>query len=193
MVVTKISKKESKLPTSSVARFLAAQIDICSLSQKEIAEHIGYSKPNIITMFKQGLTKLPIEKVGLMAEALGVDPARLLKMTMEEYMPGTWDVIQDIVGYGVTRNEKEIIDILRKVSDDSDPRLRTANDFRMITVVAVCGWFGNLSLYLIIVLKLCHIDYVVVRPIQNICHSQKKRGRSPFLLLHFYRVINTSL
>lgn len=115
-----------KMPESKVARFLSAQIDICDLSQREISDRLGYRRPNIITMFKQGLTKLPIEKVRAMADVLGVDPLRLLDLVMREYSPSAWDEIQKITGYAVTANEFEMVKIIRAETGEEDPKLRTA-------------------------------------------------------------------
>lgn len=65
------------------------------LSQKEIAQHLGYKNANVITMFHQGRTKLPINKVGLMADALKTDKRFLLDLAMTEYMPDAWVAIKE--------------------------------------------------------------------------------------------------
>ena len=128
IATTKKSGAVKPASKSELANFISAQIDICQYSQKEISEMLGYAKPNIITMFKQGITKVPIDKVGPFAEALGVDPVKMLRMAMLEYMPGTWDAIQDVIGYAVTRNEREIVDLYRDETNDVDPRIRTEVD-----------------------------------------------------------------
>lgn len=108
---------------SKVAEFLEKQIEMCGKPQNEIAYEIGYTKPNIITMFKQGLTKLPIAKVGPMANAIGVDPARLMRIVLDEYMPDTWDAIQKTIGFVATENERDFIKTLRTATKNSDPKL----------------------------------------------------------------------
>ena len=55
----------------SVAEFIAAQIAMSDKTQREIALALGYDKPNIITMFKQGLTKIPLNKVAPLARVGG--------------------------------------------------------------------------------------------------------------------------
>lgn len=84
----KIGPKAMRVPD-----YLAQQIILCGKSQKEIAEEVGYEKPNVITMMKQGHTKIPIVKVGAFARALEVDPAYLLRLVCMEYMPETWAAI----------------------------------------------------------------------------------------------------
>ena len=46
-------------PTSPVARFIAARILDIGKSQKDIAREVGFESANVITMIKQGATKLP--------------------------------------------------------------------------------------------------------------------------------------
>ena len=48
---------------SSIAVFLTDRIDaVQKKNQREIACEIGYDKPNMISMFKSGATKVPLEK-----------------------------------------------------------------------------------------------------------------------------------
>ncbi|MDP9155353.1 MAG: helix-turn-helix domain-containing protein [Pseudomonadota bacterium] len=82
----------------SVAEYLEKAIDMSGRSQRQLAEDLGYENPNVITMFKQGRTKVPINKINLLARALGLDPANLLRMVMEEYMPEAWAVIDQTIG-----------------------------------------------------------------------------------------------
>lgn len=116
---TKLSKPKS------VAEYLDAQINLCGKSQKQIAEEAGFPKPNIITMFKKGDTKLPLEKIGKFAKAIEVDPIHLFKMCMSEYHPETWVEIQKMLGQPVlTVNELEILEVIRSANVEN-PRVRT--------------------------------------------------------------------
>lgn len=115
--------KQSK--PKSVADYLAWQITLCGKSQLEIAAEAGFEKPNIITMIKQGKTKLPLGKVGKFAKAIGVDPLHLLKLCMSEYMEDTWKEVETIIGQPVlTKNEMEVIEIMRGCNV-SNPKVRT--------------------------------------------------------------------
>lgn len=80
----------------TVASFIAAQIECSEKTQAQIAQEVGFEKPNIITMIKQGKTKLPLAKIGLMARALGVDPVYLFRLTIEEYLPDTAEAIEGV-------------------------------------------------------------------------------------------------
>jgi hypothetical protein len=99
----------------TVASYIAQQIAICGKSQIVISNEIGYENPNVLTMFKQGKTKLPITKVKQLAASLCVDPLHLLKLTMMEYMPESWAVIEDIIGNSpVSESEMHILGIVRR-------------------------------------------------------------------------------
>lgn len=119
----------SKAKRVTVAEYLTQQINICGRSQKEIADDVGYDKPNIITMFKQGKTKLPINKVPAFAKALGVDPVHLLRVVMGQYMPDTWEIIEKLVGNSlVSAHESVVLDIMRTVSEGQSCGPETEQD-----------------------------------------------------------------
>ena len=109
----------------SVADYLNWQINLCGKKQLEIAEEVGFSKPNIITMIKQGKTKLPLDKIGKFAKAIEVDPIHLFKMCMQEYMPDPWKEVEKMINQPVlTLNELEFIEIMRE-ANVTNPRLHT--------------------------------------------------------------------
>ena len=57
-------------------------------TQAEIAEEAGFVNPNMVTMIKQGATKLPIDRVPALAKALEVDPAlRNVSTTLSPHSP----------------------------------------------------------------------------------------------------------
>lgn len=112
----------------SVAEYITGQINLCGKSQFEIAKESGFEKPNIITMIKQGRTKLPLDKVGKFSKAIEVDPVFLFKLCMNEYWPDTWAELQKIMGQPtLSENELGIIEVIResnvinpKINKDSD-------------------------------------------------------------------------
>lgn len=102
----------------TVAKYISQQLQMCGKSQIEVANEIGYDNANVITMFKQGKTKLPIVKVKLLAKSLGVDPVFLLKLVMTEYMSDTWDVISDILGGSIiTEPEERILAVIHQADN----------------------------------------------------------------------------
>ena len=116
-------------PKITVAEYLTQQIALSGKSQREIAEALHYEKANVITMFKQGKTRLPINKIPLMAEALGVDKVHLLRICMGEYMEEAWTVIESMLGDNlITRGESRVLDIVREASAGRDTFPQTQAD-----------------------------------------------------------------
>jgi hypothetical protein len=69
-------------------RHVAMLITQSGKSQKEIADGLGYCNANIITMFKNGNTRVPPEKVVPLAQMLNEPPPALLQAWLSAYMPG---------------------------------------------------------------------------------------------------------
>ena len=126
-----MSEKKTTKPVSkprSVAEYIDWQVNLCGKSQKQIAEEAGFPKPNIITMFKQGTTKVPLEKIGKLAKALEVDPVHLLKLCLREYLPDTDAEIENIFGQPVlSQNELELIEVIRSAKVEN-PKIRTHDE-----------------------------------------------------------------
>ena len=99
--------------TSRVARFITERIEATAKLQKDVATKVGFDKPNMITMIKQGRTRLPLDKVGPMAMALETDPVALLQMCMEEYQPKTWAAIAPFMEMVLTEDERRLLTSLR--------------------------------------------------------------------------------
>jgi hypothetical protein len=129
-------KEKKPAKVTSVAEYIAMQIKLCGKSQIDIARETGFDKPNIITMIKQGKTKLPMDKIGRFAKAIGVDPIHLFRLCMNEYWSDTWAEIERLIGQPVlTMNELEIIEIIRQ-SSVVNPKLRTiAEKKKMIAFI----------------------------------------------------------
>jgi transcriptional regulator with XRE-family HTH domain len=110
-----------------IAEYLAKTIDALSSikSQREIAAEIGYEKPNMVSMFKRGEAKVPLDKIPALAKALNVDPAFLFRLAMEQYWPGQEDAIGAIFGSVITKHEKDLLEKVRSWTRHQDPRLIT--------------------------------------------------------------------
>lgn len=122
----------------TVAQFLAQQIDSSSKSQKQIAAEIGYECVNMVTMLKQGLTKVPLNKVGPIAQALGIDAAEFLRMVMGEYMPNTLAAVEEILkGPMLSKGEIRLIQDLRRISKDTGAEPVVVNGRDVVALVMV--------------------------------------------------------
>jgi hypothetical protein len=131
----KMKKQLPQRPT--VAEFLADQIVVIDKTQRDIATECGFDHPNIITMFKNGQTKLPINRIAPLARALNVDSAYLLRLVMLEYLPDTWEVIENIMQSTVlTANELSMVRAFREVTGDNDAVPVVINRDAIIAIVA---------------------------------------------------------
>jgi len=102
---------------SQVAQFVSHCISAGNLKQKDIARDAGFDNPNVITMIKQGRTKVPLAKVGPLAEAMNIDPVYLLKLCLQEYQPETWKAIEPYMSEALTKDEQKLLRALRRVAD----------------------------------------------------------------------------
>lgn len=98
------------------------QLDL-DLTNQDIAGRIGYANPNVISMIKKGRTKLPIDKVTKMADALHVDRARLMRMALSEYMPDAYHDIKQCLGEPITQNERVVLEVWRDSTNGEDPAI----------------------------------------------------------------------
>ena len=113
---------------SRIAKYLSDRIEeIQSVkNQREIAQEAGYDKPNIISMFKRGETKIPLDRIPALAKALNVSPAFMFRLAMEQYWPDLHKTVNQIFGNVVSANEVEILQVIREASKDTDPALTSA-------------------------------------------------------------------
>ena len=79
-----------------VAQYLTEAIARSSKSQVQIAKEAGFAKSNIITMLKQGITRIPFRRIPLLAEAVEVPPKLLLHMCLAEYKPELHSVLLEL-------------------------------------------------------------------------------------------------
>ena len=86
------------------------------LTQCEIARLAGFKKPNMLTMMKQGRTKVPIPRIPALARACGVEPLPLLDSAMHEYMPDVWTVVRSVRGMPVNDDELVLLRAYRAVT-----------------------------------------------------------------------------
>jgi len=119
----KRTARERPYAETKMARFLDKRIDSLKdeTSQREIAAAVGFRSANIISMFKTGETKVPLDKIPGLAKAIKVDPAHLMRLGLEQYWPDQMRTINEIFQNLVTRAEMEIIEVYRSASTDRDP------------------------------------------------------------------------
>ena len=119
------STSRSTAKPKNLAEYINLQIGLCGKKQFEIAKESGFENPNIVTMIKQGKTKVPLDKVGKLAKAIEVDPIFLFRMAMDEYYPDTMEEIKKMFGQPIlSKNELDILKVIRSAKV-SNPKIRT--------------------------------------------------------------------
>lgn len=119
--------------TSKIAAYVAKQIDALAgiKSQRDIAREMGYEKGNIISMFKTGEVKVPLDKIPALAKAINVDPAFLFRLAMEQYWPDMNEAIGAVFGSITTANQRKILARIQELSGEEDPELDADLDSRL--------------------------------------------------------------
>lgn len=73
-------------PGTALAQFLVEHLPTVGLTNEEIANGLGYARPNIVSMWKTRKTKVPLDVVFSLAELMGVDPGYVLALHIDQYV-----------------------------------------------------------------------------------------------------------
>jgi hypothetical protein len=104
-------------------------------SQGLIASEAGFPNPNMVTMIKNGTSKLALDRVPSMARALECDPAYLMRLSLEQAVGDTAaQAIAEIYGTPITVNELGWLEEIRDASRNTDPRLTSRSRAALRTV-----------------------------------------------------------
>jgi hypothetical protein len=109
--------------TSPTARFLDEAIRASSLTQGEIAARAGFAKPNVLSMMKLGVTKVPLARIPGLAQALGLDCNRFLDIALAEYHPEVHEILTEVLGLPLDPDEEELVALFRMANLDGNVRL----------------------------------------------------------------------
>lgn len=114
-------RMQSQLPA---AEYIAQRLEESGMSNIEFSERLGYPRPNVIAMIKNGDMRLPHSKVLPAAKALGIDPAFLMRKVMQESDAELWGSIEAIFGQNLmSEDELEVLTFIRQRLDGFDARL----------------------------------------------------------------------
>lgn len=100
-------------------------------TQREIAAAAGYDRPNILSMFKTGETKVPLDKIPALARALEGDAAHMFRLAMIDQWPELRSTIDIIFGRQMASANEEAIFLARwrATTADMDPAPNAQIDF----------------------------------------------------------------
>ena len=122
-------------PAPTVASFIRERLNASSLSAHAVASAAGWGSETVLELIMQGRTKLPINMVRPLAEALGVSPATLLRLVMREYMPETYREIVQILDCDVlSAFDRDALEAVRHVSRNGEHSICISRSERMVIV-----------------------------------------------------------
>lgn len=133
----------SSSPTNSwseplpVAVLLAERQEHVRLTDDEVAAAIGYANGNVIKQIKAGTLRLPINKVGVLADVLNADPVQLLRSVLNQGSPELLQTLDGILDpLGLTEAERSLIRRLRSVCGDRETRHLVFDGAHVVALVA---------------------------------------------------------
>ena len=98
---------------SPTANMLAKAIETSGMTQREIADRVGFRHANILSMLKKGETRVPLDRIPALAQTLGMDQAEFLLIAIEEYHSGVYEVLCDVLGLPFSDAEQGLVVLFR--------------------------------------------------------------------------------
>lgn len=80
-------------------------------TQEEIALETGFVRANVLTMIKQGRTKMPLDKIEAFAKSCGQKPDKLLRTALREYAPEVARLVGRVQKAPIFEGAEQIIDV----------------------------------------------------------------------------------
>lgn len=99
----------------SFRHFLIRRQEEAGLSNKDLANAIGYESQNVVAMIRSGVMRLPLNKINLLSKALQVDKVLMLNKVLEERDPELLEVINETLGKNlITDHEMTLVKFVRQ-------------------------------------------------------------------------------
>lgn len=108
-------------PLDAFARRFAELLDASGKTQRQVAKELGYRHPNILSMFKTGVTRVPFDKVSSFAFMVGVDERELILLWLATYMPEMQQALERSFGSPLTEAERSWLVALRDIFGEQLP------------------------------------------------------------------------
>ncbi|MDX8541465.1 MULTISPECIES: XRE family transcriptional regulator [Mesorhizobium] len=121
-------------PTSSrseISEFVDERINqlVERKSPEDIAEETGFANVSLLLKIREGVIKVPLDRVPGLARALECDPRTLFLLALGQYLDQEALVtIKQIIGPSMSQNEVAWVEALRRASDNADPPLSTKRE-----------------------------------------------------------------
>lgn len=135
-----------KSKTSSVAQLVANQIEKLAptRTQREIAERMGFRRPNMLSMIRCGRAAIPFEKIPVFARELEIDSGLLLRMHLKEVWPEFGAVVDSILGGVVGSTERAWLEFVQEANLPAPPRDPEERQ-KLAELLSEGSWKGSTS------------------------------------------------
>ena len=120
---------KSAIP-SPLSEFIDARWGTTGLTNDEAASKFGFLASNVVSMWRVGRTAVPLARLPMIADLLGVDLVMLFALWLKQArlrndgVPAT--LIEVLERRLVTANEAEVIRTLRHATRNADPAFSAA-------------------------------------------------------------------
>lgn len=82
-------------PLTPITTFVARAIKRSTKNQTEIARAMGFRHPNMVTMIKTGVAKMPFGKIDAFCQSTGTNANELTALCLRQYVPDIWELVSD--------------------------------------------------------------------------------------------------
>lgn len=103
-------------------QWLTGQQALAGISDKELANTLGYQSSKVIQMFKSGVMSIPFTKVPDLANALDINPGVLMRRLLQDADPALLRAVEHCVGaLCLSDGEQKLIAAIRKANPGKEP------------------------------------------------------------------------
>lgn len=129
-------------PGYRLAEYLNANLDSkAPYTNEELAEKLGYKSPNLISMWRTGKTKVPLEQIPKLAEIMKVDFITLFRLWMDQYIypkdgiaNAALKPVENALKRLCTANEWNLLRAIRKGNPSDDPEWTEAQQNAFVQI-----------------------------------------------------------
>ncbi|GJD45934.1 hypothetical protein AFCDBAGC_3812 [Methylobacterium cerastii] len=90
-------------------------------TQRQIAAEIGYDKPQVLSMYKRGEAKVPLERLPAFARALDIDLVVLFRAGLEQWWPNEREALDQMFSERiVSARERALLEFITSGFQESD-------------------------------------------------------------------------
>lgn len=110
----KTMTQKSENQTARLSELIERQQMALELSDKDIADALGFQGTNVIELIRSGQMKLPMNKACALGQVLEVEPGDVMTLLLRDTSPDLLKVIEECMGpLSLTAGEKRLLMAMR--------------------------------------------------------------------------------